>query len=115
MALTRYNSLKVNAGSFVNGDVVCTVAAQFRSMLGYNNGAAGYILIFDSNVVPADGTIPDYFLPIGANQGFIMNWDGMEPMDHGISWCVSSTLATKTAVGGGQVAAVVSYGPRVTQ
>lgn len=114
MPVTRYNSLKTNAGAYVSGDTIFQGPVRMRGVLGYNSGPAQFILFFDSNVVPADGVVPDYFMPVGAGQGFSLVFPEMTDFDFGLSWCCSSTVLAKT-VGSANIAMVVSYGGKINQ
>ena len=77
--------------------VIKNIKGVLFGVFGYNSGAAGFIQIFDSATVPADGAAPDIVIAVGATSNFqLMIGDRSYPFVNGISYCFSSTGPTKT-------------------
>jgi hypothetical protein len=61
-----------------------------------SNAAAQFILLFDSNTLPADGALPLIPFPIGATQGAAFSWTPGRSFSRGIVLCNSTTANSKT-------------------
>lgn len=99
-AFRGYNVTRVNSTSFEASRVVTGNAAQLLSIFGYNSGAAGFVQIFDSAALPADGAAPaiSFGVPAAGNFSLDVATIGI-PFGNGITVCISSTADTKTIAG----------------
>ena len=103
------------AASIVIGVGQC----RLIGITGYSNKAAAqFIQVFDSNVLPADGAVPQIVFAVGAGAGAASGTFSLyfgasgRWFDRGITICNSSTLATKT-IGSANCWFDVQYVPQV--
>ncbi len=74
---------------------------ELGSVIAWNGtGADAYLLVFDSAILPANGTVPD-LPPVKVTSDSTGSFDfrGIL-MRNGVSVCFSTTAATKTIVAG---------------
>lgn len=83
----------VGDGSLVDGRVICVRPEKVLDIVGTNNGADAFMLIFESATEPAEGSVPKFNFPVKAGLG----WTFGQKVDMTACYaCYSSTLATKT-------------------
>lgn len=70
-------------------------------VISNSSASAIFVQLFDSASVPADTTVPDEVVTVPGNSTWAL-WFGADPdrggrsFSNGLSWAVSTTLATKT-------------------
>ena len=95
-------------GTMVNSGGTNVISAQLSpvgkcllSIAGYNSLAATtFVMLYDTSVatIPANGTTPNFIVPVGATNGFFENFgsDGVI-FQNGIMAVASTTAPTLTA------------------
>lgn len=89
---------RVDSGIDAASAVLKLSAGTLKTIYGYNSGSAGYILIFDSATLPADGNTTGRGFAVPGTGNFSL--DVNTPYTNGISLCISSTYASKTLAAG---------------
>lgn len=83
--------IKASAGTFIEADFANT---------GGTAGVTLYLQFFNSTTVPVDGTAPSLFFPIPLALGSKISLRAPRAFSTGLSWCASTTIATKTIATG---------------
>ena len=91
------NGTRVNSTAYEAYRICKTSAGVLVSLFGYNSGGAGWIQLFDSATLPADGAFPvaTFAVPGTANFSLDVAVLGL-PFTTGIVAVFSSTGPTKT-------------------
>lgn len=86
----------------LDSGVAKNTACQLFALKIVNSSASLiYFQMFDSTTVPVDGIAPRMpSIPIESNQFVQIDYGALSPLSmvNGLSWCASSTIATKTLV-----------------
>lgn len=91
--LSAYDSIALEASAVINNK-----PSTLLSLNGHNsNSSAQYVQIFDSPVLPDEGSIPNFVMVVKSADNF--SWDAGffgKKFTKGIFVCNSSTIGTKT-------------------
>lgn len=91
---------RVNSTAYEASHVLKATGGSLVFLSGYNSGGAGFIQVFDSATVPADGAAPILVFAVQPNSNFSVDVPVLGlPCATGISACFSSTAPTKTLGG----------------
>lgn len=97
----RYPTRIVGDTNLVANRVVSTAACKLAALVGYSDGTAAYLLVFEASAVPANGTAGKFCLVLttGTNGNYALALPNPVDLDF---CCVapSSTPGTLTAVAG---------------
>lgn len=89
-----------SAHAAASGVIKASAGKLYHMVFDNDNAAARYVQFFNTTSVPADGTAPMFAIKLAA--GDYMDFDFGEQglyFSTGISWCLSTTFATKTLAG----------------
>lgn len=86
-----------DSSGYVASQIIKAGPGNLYSISGYNSGAAGFIQLFDSATLPADGVVPTVIIAVGGTSNFFMDYGvyGKRFLT-GITACLSTTGPTKT-------------------
>lgn len=87
-----YSTAALSAGAVIKNN-----AGVIHGIMGHNNkGTAQYIQIHNTKTLVADTAVPIAVIAVAANSNFSIDFGYGLTCSTGITWCNSSTLATKT-------------------
>jgi hypothetical protein len=87
-----YSTAALSAGAVIKAS-----AGVLHGIMGHNNnGSAQYIQIHNTKTLVADTAVPIAVIAVPANSNFSIDFGYGLTCSTGITWCNSSTLATKT-------------------
>lgn len=103
--------LNASSQAPVNSIVIAGGRGHLFGFWGYNrNAVAQFLLLFDSDTLPADGAIPAAVLKVAGSSNFSAFFGSIgRAFDRGIVICNSSTDTTKT-IGAADLIIDVQYG-----
>ena len=90
--------MNISTKGYKSSLLVSEKPATLYGIAGFNNGADQFIQLHDSNIIPADGSVPELTFKIYAGSNFSLDYGRKGRVNRsGIALCVSSiaeTLAT---------------------
>lgn len=94
----------INSASAEGSHILKAAPGCLLSLYVYNSGAAGFLMVFNSKTVPADGSVtPIECVPVGAASYQFINFAPQPPewYSTGISAAISTTGCFTKTVGSG--------------
>lgn len=90
---------RVGDTTLIKSLVISTGFCRLSALMGFNNGAAAYLMIFNTAAVPAGGSKGAFSFPIDAARAYAFAMPNLVEMDACCA-AVSSTPDTYTDPGG---------------